>query len=75
MVVSGAVECVANRERALSLRVEAMPQSTRGEILSCAGKKEINEEFKSHDRLDDGIMRVEKWSLQDTDGVPHMDQC
>ena len=71
MVVSGAVECVASRERVPSLRVEA----TRGEIWTCAGKKEIKEEGKSHARLGDGIMHVEKWSVQDMDGVPHMDQC
>ena len=75
VVDSGAVECVASRERVPHLRVEETLQSMRGEIWTCAGEKEIKEEGKSRARLDDGIMRVEKWSVQDMDGVPHMDQC
>ena len=60
MVDSGAIECVASRERVASLRVEATPQSMRGEIWTCAGEKRSRRKAKSHGRLDDGIMYVEK---------------
>ena len=75
MVDSGAVECVASRIRVPHLRVEETPQSMRGEIWTCACEKRSRRKAESHGRLDDGIMYVEKWSVQDTDGVPHMDQC
>ena len=74
VVDNGAVECVASRIRVPHLRVQDTPQSMRGEIRTCAGEKRSKGKAESHDRLDDGIMRVEKWSVQDTDGVPHMDQ-
>ena len=38
-------------------------------------EKRSRRKANSRARLDDGIMRVEKWSVQDMDGVPHMDQC
>ena len=45
LVDSGAVECVASRERVPRLRVEETLQSMRGEeIWTCAGEKEIKEE-------------------------------
>ena len=44
VVDSGAVECVASLKRVPRLRVEDTPQSMRGEIRTCAGKKEIKKE-------------------------------
>ena len=38
-------------------------------------KKRSRRKAKSHGRLVDGIMYVEKWSVVDGVGVPHMDQC